>query len=97
MSGIMKDANLVRMMSLRTMFLAFFFLAMYPLLKGGRLLLISILGWVMLIKSVLGLWFPEFFNKKFQFFYQTKMWTMIMGIIAILFAAFIVWVGIAKF
>ena len=50
--GMAKNSDLVRMMSLRTMFLAFFFLAMYPLLKGGWLMLISILGWLMLIKSV---------------------------------------------
>lgn len=43
MEGIVKNPDMVRMMSMRTLFLAFFFLAMYPLLKGGRLMLISIL------------------------------------------------------
>ena len=95
--GIMKEANLVRMMSLRTMFLAFFFLAMYPLLKGGRLMLISILGWIMLIKSVVLLRFPGLAHWKFKTFFGTKMMTIIMGIICILFSAFLVRVGIAKF
>jgi hypothetical protein len=95
--GFAKDANMVRMASLRTMFLAFFFLAMYPLLKGGRLLLVSILGRLMLIKSVIGVWFPSLFTKQVAYFYTSKMMTMIMGIISILFAAFIAWAGLVKF
>jgi len=66
---MLKNTDTVRMMGLWTMFLAFFFLAMYPLLKGGRLLLISILGWVMLIKAVALLWFPSLALWKFKFFY----------------------------
>ena len=95
--GMVKDANVVRMMSLRTMFLAFFFLAMYPLLKGGRLMLISILGRLMLIKSVVGLRFPSLLAKQADYFYKSKMMTMIMGIIVILFSAFLIRAGMMKF
>ena len=95
--GILKNSDMVRMMGLRTMFLSFFFLAMYPLLKGGRLMIISIIGWLSLIKSVVLLWFPGFAIKQSKVFYGTKTMTMIMGIICILFAAFVVWVGMAKF
>ena len=94
---MVKDANVVRMMSLRTMFLAFFFLAMYPLLKGGRLMLISILGRLMLIKSVVGLRFPSLLARQADYFYKSKMMTMIMGIIVILFSAFLIRAGMAKF
>ncbi len=92
-----KNSDVIRMISLRTMFLAFFFLAMYPLLKGGRLMLISILGWLMLIKSVIGLWFPALMMKQVEMFYKNKMWTIVMGIVSIVFAAFLVWAGMAKF
>jgi hypothetical protein len=92
-----KNPDMIRMVSLRTMFLAFFFLAMYPLLKGGWLMIISILGRLMLIKSVIGVWFPGLFTKQIAIFYKSKMMAMIMGIISIVFAAFIVWVGLVKF
>lgn len=95
--GIMKNSDMVRMMSLRTMLIAFFFLAMYPLLKGGWLMIISILGRLMLIKSVVGLRFPGLLQKKFSRLYAKTSGTIIMGVISIVFAAFIVWVGLTKF
>lgn len=97
MGEFMKNSQTVRLLSLWTMFLSFFFLAMYPLLKGGRLMLISILGWVMLIKSLVGLRFPGLLQKKSSWMLATKVGTIIVGAISIIFAAFIVWVGLAKF
>ena len=97
LEGMGKNHDLIRMMSMWTMFLAFFFLAMYPLLKGGRLMLVSILGRLMLIKSVIGIWFPGLFTQQIKIFYKSKLLTIIMGIVAIVFALFLVWAGMAKF
>ncbi len=97
MEGIVKNADMVRIMSMWTLFLAFFFLAMYPLLKGGWLMLISILGWIMLVKAVVLLWFPRIAQWKFSFFCGTKLATMLLWIFCVLFSAFLVWAGIVKF
>ena len=95
--GMVKDPNLVRLFSLWQLLVAFFFLAVYPLFTGGWLVLISLLGWIMLIKSVVGLWFPAWIMKKSQMFLQTKTMTMVVGGISIVFVLFLVWVGMVKF
>jgi len=77
--GMVKDTNLVRLFSLWQLLVAFFFLAAYPLFTGGWLMLIALLGWIMLIKSVVGLWFPAWIMKKSQMFLQSKTMTMIVG------------------
>ena len=88
---------MVRMLALWLMLLAFFFLAAYPLLDGSRYMVVSILGWLMLIKSVVGLWFPGYLQWKFKTFFKSATWTVVMGALMIIIAAFLVWVGLMKF
>ena len=76
--GIVKDANLVRLFSLWQLLLAFFFLAVYPLFTGGWLMVISFLGWIMLLKSVFGLWFPSLTLKRSQKFLKSRALTMVI-------------------
>jgi hypothetical protein len=95
--GMVKNPDLVRLFSLWQLLVAFFFLAVYPLFTGGWLVLISLLGWIMLIKSVVGLWFPVWIMKKSQMFLQSKTMTMVVGGISIIFVLFLLWVGMVKF
>jgi len=96
-SGVIKNPELVRLYGLRMMLIAFFFLAAYPLLDGSWYMLVAILGWLTLIKSVVALWFPSFTQKKTQWFLNSKARTIAMGIFSIVFAAFLVLVGLVKF
>ena len=96
MTEFLKNASLVRVVSLWTLLVAFFFLAAYPLFTGGWLMVISILGRLMLIKSVVGLWFPVWLYKKFAYMCASKTGIMVMGACSLVFSIVLVWIGLVK-
>jgi hypothetical protein len=79
------------------MLVAFFLLAAYPLLDGSWYMLVAILGWLTLVKSLVALWFPGYVSKKCQWRFASKVGILFMGILSIVMAAFLVWVGLMKF
>lgn len=86
MERILKNPDMVRMISIWTMIIALLFLANYWKLDWTWNMLIAILWWLSLLKWVVLLWFPWFSYSKFKFFRLKKPSVIFLWIIMIVFA-----------
>ena len=68
----------------------------YQAFNNGRAMFFSIFGYASLLKGAVLMRRPSWANTKYKRYYSTKMGSMLMGIICIVFAAFMTWIALAK-
>jgi len=94
MMDLMSDTKILRVLGFMTMCIGFVYLSVYSKISGGWLMIISILGYAAVIKGIWLLWLPETAKPLFKRFFNTDMFYIIAGIIAMLIAIGLIYVAL---
>jgi small-conductance mechanosensitive channel len=95
----MSEKETVRLMGGFMLLLAMMFLSVHWKLTGDWMLMISIFGWLIFIKGVLFIWYPNLFKrivKKWKL-YNTDTGVAILSILAILLAIALIYIATEMF
>ncbi len=92
----LKNFDIVRVRAFITMLIWFLFLSVYQKFNNGRAMTFSIFGYLSLLKGLILLRFPTCGHAKYKRFYSTVTASVILGIIVVLFAAFLTWIALIK-
>ncbi len=96
MEKLLKNLDIVRVRAFLTMIIWFLFLTVYQKFNQGWAMTFSIFGYISLVKWLILLRFPIWGQKKYKMFYKNPSWTILLGIICVLFAAFLTWIALMK-
>lgn len=92
-SGILSDKNDSRLIGLYILLLSFITLSVHWRLTSDWLLTVSILGWLLFIKGLVYLWFPEVAQAKTKLLKDTAAISLV-GLIGTGVAVFLLYVGV---
>lgn len=93
---MLKNSDIVRIRAFITMIIWFLFLSVYQKFDNGRAMFFSIFGYASLLKWLVLMWWPSRTGIKYKRYYSSNMWSILMGILCVLFAAFLVWIALMK-
>ncbi len=96
MEKTLKNSAIVRIWAFITMIIWFLFLSVYQKFNNGWAMTFSIFGYISLLKWLVLLRFPTRGQTKYKWFYSTATASVVLGIIVILFAAFLTWIALMK-
>ncbi|MFH1218789.1 MAG: hypothetical protein V1679_03030 [Candidatus Peregrinibacteria bacterium] len=95
MKNIVKSEEHVRVISLFWFILSFMMLSVYWKLTKEWFTIFSILGWLLLLKAVVWLWFPEFVHKTVKkIVLKSDTHTVLIAVIEIVIAVFLVYIAL---
>ncbi len=90
LTGIKNSPALFYLSSVYNLLIGFTILSQYDLWGWNALVLVTLLGWAMVIRGVMGLFVPQLLM---DFFMGKPQFTKIMGIIPLVWGLFLSWVG----
>jgi len=91
---LLKDTKIVRLCGFVMMIMAFLILRSHYTFEKDWPVMISIFGWLMLLKSLVYMWFPKFPQKKYDWLTKKHEWILVVaGVIAIGIGIFYEYVG----
>ncbi len=90
LSGIKNSPALFYLSSVYNLLIGFTILSQYDLWGWNALVLVTLLGWAMVVRGVMGLFVPQLLM---DFFMGKPQFTKIMGIIPLIWGLFLSWVG----
>lgn len=92
----LKNAELMRIRWFIVMILWFFYLMVYQAFNNGRAMFFSIFGYASLLKWIVLMRWPSWANTKYKRWYSSKLWSILIGIVCVLFAAFMTLIALVK-
>lgn len=96
MEKTLKNTDIIRVWAFITMIIWFLYLTVYQTFNNGWAMFFSIFGYVSLIKWVVLLRFPNYGYNKYKWLYSGRVWSLITGLVVLLFALFLIRIALYK-
>lgn len=65
-------------------------ISLFNVWEGSMLLLVTLLGWALFVRGVLGLYMPHFIAK---YFFMNQSYTRFSGILPLVWGLLLIWIG----
>ncbi len=95
--NMLADRNRTRLAGFIYMLISLFFLSVYWKIDKSWMTLVSVIGWGTLLEGVFLVWFPEKTKNLTKKFFSSDQSTIILAVIAIIFAIALLYITINLF